>query len=112
MTAIYGKGEYCPPAGSMLTKYLKAEKGETKKCLKLDDLSRVIKKTRDYDELLEAWKGWHAIVPVMKDKYARYAELGNKGAKAIGYADMGALWRFRYDTTPEALEQDIERLWQ
>jgi peptidyl-dipeptidase A len=102
MTAIYGKGEYCPPAGSVLGQ----------KCLKLDDLSRILKKSRKYDELLEAWKGWHAIAPVMKDKYARYAELGNKGAKEIGFADMGALWRSGYDMTPEAFEADIERLWQ
>ena len=102
MTAIYGKGEYCPPANSSLGK----------KCLKLDDLSRVLKKSRKYDELLEAWKGWHAIAPVMKDKFARYAELGNKGAKEIGFGDMGALWRSGYDMTPEAFEADIERLWQ
>ena len=102
MTAIYGKGEYCPPAGSALGK----------KCLKLNDLSRILKKSRKYDELLEAWKGWHAIAPVMKDKYARYAELGNKGAKEIGFGDMGALWRSGYDMTPEAFEADIERLWQ
>jgi len=102
MTAIYGKGEYCPPANSPLGK----------KCLKLDELSRILKKSRKYDELLEAWKGWHAIAPVMKDKYARYAELGNKGAKEIGFGDMGALWRSGYDMTPEAFEADIERLWQ
>jgi peptidyl-dipeptidase A len=114
MTAIYGKGEYCPQAGSSLLKYLKPEggKGEAKKCLKLDDLSRVIKKSRNEPELLEAWKGWHAVAPVMKDKYARYAELGNKGAKEIGFADMGALWRSGYDMTPEQFEADIERLWQ
>ena len=34
----------------------------------------------------------------------RYAELGNKGAKEIGFADMGALWRSGYDMTPEAFE--------
>jgi peptidyl-dipeptidase A len=102
MTAIYGKGQYCPAANSPLGP----------KCLKLDDLSRVIKKSRKYDELLEAWKGWHAIAPVMKDKYARYAELGNKGAKEIGFADMGALWRSGYDMPPEEFEADIERLWQ
>jgi peptidyl-dipeptidase A len=113
MTAIYGKGEYCPQPGSPLLRYLKAEKGEApKKCLKLDDLSRVIKKSRSWDELSEAWKGWHAIAPVMKDKYARYADLGNKGAKEIGFADMGALWRSGYDMTPEEFEADIERLWQ
>jgi peptidyl-dipeptidase A len=114
MTGQYGKGEYCPGAGSALTKYLKPSdaKAPPKKCLKLDDLSRVIKKSRNPDELLEAWKGWHAIAPVLKDKYERYTELGNKGAKEIGFADMGALWRSGYDMTPEAFEADIERLWQ
>jgi peptidyl-dipeptidase A len=114
MTGQYGKGEYCPAAGSTLTKYLKPTdpKAPAKKCLKLDDLSRVIKKSRNPDELVEAWKGWHAIAPVLKDKYERYTELGNKGAKEIGFGDMGALWRSGYDMTPEAFEADIERLWQ
>ncbi|MDB4935209.1 MAG: Peptidyl-dipeptidase precursor [Labilithrix sp.] len=105
MTAIYGKGQYCPPPSSPIA----AKDG---KCLKLDDLSRILKKSRKYDEQLEAWKGWHSIAPVMKDKYARYAELGNKGAKEIGFGDMGALWRSGYDMTPEDFEADIERLWQ
>ncbi|MBS2011283.1 MAG: M2 family metallopeptidase [Deltaproteobacteria bacterium] len=113
MTAIYGKGEYCPKPGSpLVNKTGHAADGKAAKCLKLDDLSRVLKKSRNYDELLEAWKGWHAIAPVMKDKYARYAELGNKGAKEIGFGDMGGLWRSGYDMTPEAFEADIERLWQ
>jgi peptidyl-dipeptidase A len=105
MTAMYGKGEYCPPAGSPLAKQ--------KKCFKLDDLTRVMKKSRNYDELLDAWKGWHAIAtPAMKDKYARYAELGNKGAKEIGFSDLGALWRSGYDMSAQDFEADIERLWQ
>jgi peptidyl-dipeptidase A len=104
MTALYGKGEYCPP---------KPFAGVDKKCLKLDDLSRILKKSHDYGELTEAWKGWHAISQAaMKDKFARYVELGNKGAKEIGFVDMGALWRSGYDMTPEEFERDIERLWQ
>jgi len=98
MTATYGKGKYCP----------EKLKG---KCLKLDDLSRTIKKSRNYDELLEAWAGWHKISPPMKDKFERYAELGNKGAKAIGFDDLGALWRSGYDMPPADFEADIERLW-
>ena len=123
MTAIYGKGQSCPAAGSPLFgrgdaapagggDAKSAGGAQTQKCLKLDDLSRVLKKSRKYDELLEAWKGWHSIAPVMKDKYARYAELGNKGAKEIGFDDMGALWRSGYDMTPQEFEGDIERLWQ
>lgn len=121
MTAIYGKGEYCPPAKGNAApapttttdgKPVAATATPAKKCLKLDDLSRILKKSRNYDELLDAWRGWHAIAPVMKDKYARYAELGNKGAKEIGFADMGALWRSGYDMTPADFEADLERLWQ
>jgi peptidyl-dipeptidase A len=121
MTATYGKGEYCPPAGSALAKAEKPAKrakgaqavnDSAPRCLKLDDLSRILKKSRNYAELEEAWRGWHAIAPALKDSYARYAELGNKGAKEIGFADMGALWRSGYDMTPEAFEADIERLWQ
>ena len=118
MTAIYGKGEYCPQQGSPLLEVKTTQEGLLTKtklvgkaCLKLDDLSRVLKKNRNYDAQLEAWKGWHAIAPVMKDKFARYAELGNKGAKEIGFSDMGSLWRSGYDMKPEDFEQDIERLW-
>jgi peptidyl-dipeptidase A len=114
LIAMYGKGEYCPPAGSPLAKA--AARGAKvygeKKCLKLDDLSRVLKKSRNHGELLEAWKGWHSIAPPMKDTYARYVELGNKGAKEIGFEDMGALWRSGYDMPPQEFEADIERLWQ
>ncbi|AKV04660.1 Peptidyl-dipeptidase A precursor [Labilithrix luteola] len=116
MTATYGKGKYCPPEGHLMAWRTKDADGKPlnppKACLNLDDLSRIIKKSRNEAELLEAWKGWHSIAPAMKDKYARYAELGNKGAKEIGFADMGALWRSGYDMTPEAFEADIERLWQ
>ena len=65
--------------------------------------SRVLRKSRKYDELLEAWTGWHAIAPPMRDKFTRYAELGNKGAREIGFADMGALWRSGYDMPPRRL---------
>ena len=110
MTATYGKGEYCPPAGSPLAKTPKTA-GAKPACLKLDDLSRIMRSSHNENELLEAWKGWHAIAPVMKEKYARYAELGNKGAKEVGFADMGALWRSGYDMSPQDFEADIERLW-
>jgi peptidyl-dipeptidase A len=112
---IYGKGKYCLKNGSKLTKYLpeKSEKGaDGSKCLRLDELSAVLKKSRDYDELTEAWMGWHTIAPPMREKYKRYVDLGNKGAKEVGFADMGALWRSGYDMSAQAFEADIERLWQ
>ena len=98
MQADYGKGKYCP---SRLNG----------KCLTLDDLSNTMAKSRKYDELLDAWTGWHSIAPPMRARYQRYVELGNEGAREIGFADMGALWRAGYDMTPDAFEAETERLW-
>ncbi|MEO7327855.1 MAG: M2 family metallopeptidase [Minicystis sp.] len=104
MQGAYGKGKYCPDR-------LKEEKDPKKRCLSLDDLSRTMGKSRKSDELLEAWKGWHSISPPMRAKYERYVELGNKGAKEVGFSDLGALWKSGYDMTPEAFEAETDRLW-
>ncbi len=112
MTSTYGKGQYCPPAGSPLFSRLKSQAASSRiACLHLDDLSRVLAASHDYDELLEAWKGWHAIARQMKDKYARYVVLANRGARDIGFDDVGALWRSGYDMSPAQFEADVERLW-
>jgi peptidyl-dipeptidase A len=95
----YGKGKWCP--GS--------EKG---KCLALPDLERIMARSRDPEELLRAWHGWHAIAPPMRRRYRRMVELGNKGARELGFADVGAMWRSNYDMPPEAFRAELERLWQ
>jgi peptidyl-dipeptidase A len=105
----YGKGQYCPPAGSRLAR-LASPSGD-KKCLHIDEIAKVLRTSHDWDELVEAWNGWHSIGAPMKDKYARYVELGNKGAKEIGYNDVGELWRDNFDMKPEDFEADVERLW-
>ncbi len=107
MTSMYGKGQYCPPGDSPLLKY--RAKGEA--CLHLDELSRILAKSRVFDELVEAWRGWHANGAPLRAKYARYVELANKGAREIGFADVGALWRSGYDMSASDFEADIERLW-
>jgi peptidyl-dipeptidase A len=104
MTGDYGKGKYCPER-------LKNDPKAKKKCLSLGDLSNIMEKSRKYDDLLDAWRGWHAIAPPIKPKYVRYVELGNKGAREIGFKDMGELWRSGYDMTPAEFEADTDRLW-
>jgi peptidyl-dipeptidase A len=114
MTGAYGKGQYCPAPGSPLFQYALKEQGRTKSaapCLHLEALSRVLAKSRDFGELVDAWRGWHATAAPMKEKYARYVELANEGAKEIGFDDVGALWRAGYDTPSADFEADIERLW-
>jgi len=97
LDGMYGAGQYCP-------------KGPDS-CLHIDELSKTIAKSRNYDELTEAWKGWHSIAPPMRKDYARLVELGNEGARELGFKDLGAMWRSGYDMTPEAFEQVTERLW-
>lgn len=108
MTSDYGKGQYCPPKGSALLESMKKKPGD---CLHLDDLSRVLRTSRKPDDLAEAWRGWHAVAAPLKDKYARYVELANEGAREAGFSDVGALWRAGYDMPPDAFSADVERLW-
>jgi peptidyl-dipeptidase A len=86
--------------------------GENKKCKEQGDAVAILSKSDNYDELLTAWTGWHSIAPPMRPKYQRFVELGNEGAKDIGYANVGELWRSGYDMTPAEFEAETERLWQ
>ena len=95
----YGKGHWCP-------------EGEKGKCLALDDMEHILAESRDPNELLRVWQGWHAISPPMRKRYERLVELGDQGAREMGFADLGAMWRAKYDMTPEAFSQELERLWQ
>ena len=103
LRGAYGKGQYCPPR--------LANKPEGQRCLHIDEISKTLRTSHDWAELVDAWNGWHAIGKPMKDKYARYVELANKGAKEIGYSDVGELWRDNFDMKPADFEADVERLW-
>ncbi len=94
----YGKGKYCPPG--------------KEKCLSLNDLERTINTSRNYDELLEAWKGWHSISPPMRERYARQTVLANKGASELGFQDLGAMWRSNYDMPPDQFAKEVDRLYE
>ena len=95
--ADYGKGKYCP--------------GNSEKCLGIDDLEEQMAKVRDPKKLAELWAGWHKVGAPMRDRYTKFADLSNQGAKALGFADTGALWRSNYDMTPDQFSAEMERLW-
>ena len=103
MTGAYGKAKYCPPAAADAAK---------PECMPLGQLEKVLATSHDPARLKEVWLGWHAQSPAYKQDYAKYVELSNKGARAMGYADTGALWRSRYDMAPDAFAGEMERLWQ
>lgn len=103
MTGAYGKAKYCPPAAAGAAR---------PDCMPLGELEKVLAISHDPARLKEVWMGWHAQSPAYKQDYAKYVELSNKGARAMGYADTGALWRARYDMAPDAFSGEMERLWQ
>ena len=67
--------------------------------------------SRNEDELLDVWRGWHAIAPPMKPRYARFVELANQGARDLRYKDLGAYWRSNYDMPADAFAAELDRLW-
>jgi peptidyl-dipeptidase A len=106
LEAMYGEGKYCPQDKSRL-----AFGADEKGCKNLDSLGEIIATSRNYDELAEAWTGWHSIARPMRPKYQRFAELANEGARELGFADVGVLWRSRYDMPATDFEKEAARLY-
>ena len=98
MEGDYGKGKYCPEPNS-------------DKCLSIGDMEKILAESRDPEELKRIWLGWHKISPPFRKDYQRYVELANKGAREMGFKDVGAMWRTKYDMEPEAFAEEMERLW-
>lgn len=103
LTGMYGKGKYCPEGASRA--------GGGAECLGIDAVSNIMAKSRDPQELTRLWVGWHAVGAPMRDKYARFVELQNIGARELGYHDTGELWRACYDMTPAEFSAELERAW-
>jgi peptidyl-dipeptidase A len=93
----YGKGKYCRKPDD---------------CLDITAIERIMSSSRDPKELQEVWTGWHKVGAPMRQRYSRFIELSNQGAREMGFKDVGALWRAGYDMTPEEFNAELERLWQ
>ena len=76
---MYGAAKYCP-------------KGP-ESCKDQTQLTDILANSRNYDELTEAWTGWHSTARPMRKDYVRFVELANEGARELGFADLGAMWR-------------------
>jgi len=64
-------------------------------------------------ELKEMWTSWHDNVGApMRQDYTRMTAIANEGAKELGFADLGAMWRSGYDMPPEQFAAETERMWQ
>ncbi len=97
MEGMYGAAKYCP-------------KGP-ESCKDQGALTDILANSRNYAELTEAWSGWHSTARPMRKDYVRFVELANEGARELGYADLGAMWRSGYDMPPDEFTQEAARLW-
>jgi peptidyl-dipeptidase A len=97
LDADYGKAKYCRTPDH---------------CLDITAIEQIMETSRDPKELRDVWLGWHKISPPMRDRYVRFVELSNQGARELGFKDTGELWRAGYDMPPDAFSADVERLWQ
>ena len=98
MEGTYGKGKYCPSG--------------PESCKDLEQLSKVLAESRDPQELKNVWVGWHAIAKPIRKDFVRYVELANKGARQLGFKDNGAMWRSKYDMSPDDFAKELDRLWE
>ncbi|HRC55682.1 MAG TPA: M2 family metallopeptidase [Kofleriaceae bacterium] len=97
MDAIYGKSKVCDAAGA---------------CKDLGALEDILATSRNPAEQLAAWQGWHDTTGrAERDKFVRFVELANAGARGIGFPDVGAMWRSGYDMSPEDFQAETDRLW-
>jgi peptidyl-dipeptidase A len=97
MEAKYGSAEYCPQGPESC-------RDETK-------LKAVLESSRNYDELLDAWTGWHSTARALRADYARYVNLANEGARGFGFEDLGVMWRSNYDMSAAEFQRETARLY-
>ncbi|HVM36775.1 MAG TPA: M2 family metallopeptidase [Sphingomicrobium sp.] len=77
-----------------------------------DDAEALMGTLRNPAELREVWQSWHENVGrPMRADYTRLVEIANQGARELGFADTGAMWRSQYDMSPEEFSAMYERLW-
>ena len=98
LDADYGKGKWRPDPN--------------KPCLDVTAVTKLMATSRDPEELKRAWLGWHAVGAPMRQRYARMVDLGDQGARQLGYSDVGALWRSNYDMPPDSFASEMDRLWE
>ena len=96
LDAMYGTGQHCFGEGD---------------CYDLEAFEAVIDNSRDPDELLKAWEGWRNIGKPMKDMYLRMVEIGNLGAKDLGYEGLTDLWFSQYDMPADDFLAETDRVW-
>jgi peptidyl-dipeptidase A len=99
LEATYGRGRWC------------RDPAKPESCMDIEKITEVLATSRDEKAIREAWEGWHTISVPMRKDYTRFVELANKGARELGFADTGAMWRLKYDMPADEFTREVDRLW-
>jgi peptidyl-dipeptidase A len=76
------------------------------------DIEEKMGTSRNPAELKEMWQSWHENVGrPMRADFAREVEIANAGAKELGFADTGAMWRSQYDMPADEFAALTDKLW-
>nr|XP_053649845.1 angiotensin-converting enzyme-like [Cherax quadricarinatus] len=75
------------------------------------DLTKILRTSRDYDELEHVWKMWrYNTGRRIRDHYKLFVRLANKAAKLNGFDNMGDMWLYPYES--DTFRDDLAELWQ
>ncbi len=100
MEAHYGAAKWCPEDG--------------RPCLSLPEIEKILNNVdlqQRPEAMADAWAGWRTAAEPLRADYARFVTLMNNGAREMGAADTGEVWRGGYDMSPAAFAEEVERLW-
>ena len=103
MDSEYGKG-VCKTEGG--------NGGGKETCQDIEHWSKLLQNERNPDKLIATWKTWHDEVGHKeRDLFARYVDLANAGARAIGFKDVASIWRSGYDMPEAEFGKSVDKLW-
>lgn len=76
------------------------------------DIEEAMGTSRNPDDLKEMWVSWHDNVgaPIRGD-YGKLVDIANAGAKELGFADTGAMWRSKYDMPADDFAKLTDKIW-
>jgi peptidyl-dipeptidase A len=77
-----------------------------------NELEALMGTERDPERLKEMWVSWHAIAKPMRADYVRMTDIANQGARELGFADLGEMWRSNYDMPAADFPAFTDRLWE
>jgi peptidyl-dipeptidase A len=100
MEGNYGRARWCE------------DRSKPESCMEVEAITDLLAHEQDPERLRKAWEGWHAAAAPMRSDYTRFVTLANQGARELGFADTGAMWRLKYEMPPDRFTTELDRLWE